>query len=150
LQGVDKQAETKDGRHFIPVQISNPKGNNMCFFIITDSKTDATEIDTPVFALPGGKVETAVAIFLSCITAEDYIEAAGWKGNHQAAMVAPTEALKWLILASKQGVSHVVVDPCRLKQLQGELLDVIPLIDAQETYAELLRRASEAVCEIEI
>jgi len=122
----------------------------MCFFIITDSKTDATEIDTPVFALLGGSEETAVAVFLSCMTAEDYIEAAGWKGNQQAAMVAPTEALKWLILANKQGVSHVVVDPCRLKQLQGEPLDVIPLTDAQETYAELLRRASEAVCEIEI
>jgi len=122
----------------------------MCFFIITDSKTDAMEIDTPVFALPGGSAETAVAVFLSCITAEDYIEAAGWKCNQQAAMVAPTETLKWLILASKQGVSHVAVDPCRLKQLQGEPLDVIPLTDAQETYAELLRRASEAVCEIEI
>jgi len=122
----------------------------MCFFLITDSKTDATEIDTPVFALTGEGEESAVAIFLSCITAEDYIEAAGWKGNQQAAMVAPTEALKWLILARKQGVTHVVVDPSRFKQLQGELLDVIPLTDAQETYAELLRRASEALCEIEI
>lgn len=126
----------------------------MSFFAMARYTTSAADdvFDTPVLELtsPDSRevVSKIVMIFLSARAAEDYIEAAGWRGEQHLVELDPMQVLKWLKLAQENGVSHVAMNPHRHGLENIPPKEIFALSDPLFAHAELLDRLNASITPI--
>lgn len=117
----------------------------MSFFAIARYTTSVADdvFDTPLLEMPGTQsnaIGSSVLVFLSACKAEDYIEAAGWRGEQYMVEVSPTQLLKWLQLAKDNGATHVAMNPHRYGQSALPPQELFELTEPLLVHAELLER----------
>jgi Rad3-related DNA helicase len=112
----------------------------MNLYVIAAKSTDEGSLDSPVFEVGRGTEESAVAVFLNAQVARAYIREAGWEKDQGVAQLEPADALKWLIRAHQDGVTHIAINPKRSAQLRGAPQDALLLSDPDRAHAELLSR----------
>jgi hypothetical protein len=96
--------------------------------------------DLPVFYARRSGDEDAIAVFTGRRAAESYLRDAGWDRNHEVSEVTAVELFDLIIGAHQQGVSYVVVNPVRKRQLAGEHQPTIVVEQQIADFAELLTR----------
>lgn len=115
----------------------------MSFFVIADASEDSQTLSTPVFECGKDSKESAVAVFLSAASADEYLDAAGWTHDQRKAELEPTQLLKWLFVSHSDGIGYIMVDPDRHQQLHGEPQLSLELAEPFEAHAELLLMLSQ-------
>ena len=122
----------------------------MSFFSIARSEKSVKQdaFDTPLLEMtgrPGNSVGSCVLIFLAASKAEDYIEAAGWRGEQQMIELGPTQLVKWLQVAKDNGATHVAMNAHRYGRSAIPPQELFELADPLLVQAELLERLSSTI-----
>ena len=110
-------------------------------FVIAKKSMDFLE--TPIFHAGESGEEEAVALFTNRQQAEQYLDRAGWGQTDEIGELSPSEMLRWLVEAEKDGVRNVTVNPDRDRHCAGDPQSVLSLADLGEDAESLFREVRE-------
>lgn len=104
------------------------------------AREGSEELDSPVFHAGDAGNEEAVAVFTTRQAAQRYIDRAGWGETNKVGVLVPPDFLRWLLVASGQGVEWLVVNPDRDRHLAGEPQIVLGITEELAEFTRSLTR----------
>jgi hypothetical protein len=110
----------------------------MAVFLL--AKQNEEFLDTPVFQAGDSGQEDAVAVFTNRNLAQQYLDEADWKQDHEIGELDELQLLRWVVKAYEDGTHYLVINPDYQRQMAGSMQRVLIIEEQLAQFAESLTR----------